>query len=266
MNTASYLINHRVTAWMFTLLLLLGGARAFFGLGQLEDPPFTIKEAMIITSYPGASARQVEEEVTAPLENQIQQLAWVDKVSSISSPGLSQISVEIRSIYAGDRLRQIWDELRRKITDYQPQLPPGVDTPRVNDDFGDVFGILLAITGDGYSYEELNDYVDLLRRELVLVPGVSKVSVAGQQAEQVQIEISRIRLNNLGISLSRIEQLLASQNVVSNAGSVRVGSENIRISPTGEFNDISCGTLHGGIDCRPFSAFTARPVARFYIG
>lgn len=237
MNSASYFINHRVTAWMFALLLLLGGSKAFFGLGQLEDPPFTIKEAMVITSYPGASARQVEEEVSAPLENQIQQLAWVDKVSSISSPGLSQINVEISSIYAGDQLRQIWDELRRKITDYQPQLPPGVETPMINDDFGDVFGILLAITGDGYRYEELNDYVDFLRRELVLVPGISKVKVAGQQAEQVQIEISRIRLNNLGISLSRIEQLLSSQNVVSNAGSIRVGSESIRISPTGEFTD-----------------------------
>lgn len=239
MSSAEYFIRHKVTSWMFALLLLIGGAVSFLGLGQLEDPEFTIKEAMVITSYPGASALQVEEEVTFPLENEIQQLAYVDKVKSISSPGLSQITVEMKSIYAGDELRQIWDEFRRKINDYQTNLPPGVNTPMINDDFGDVFGVLLAVTGDGYQYEELADYVDYLRRELVLVPGVGKVNVAGQQSEQILVEISRVKLNNLGISLDRIYDLLATQNVVSNAGSVRVGSEYIRISPTGEFNDIS---------------------------
>ncbi len=239
MNSAEYFINRKVSSWCFALILGLGGIFAFFDLGQLEDPPFTIKEAMVITSYPGASAQQVEEEVTYPLENQIQQLPWVDKIKSISSPGLSQITVKIKSVYAGNELRQIWDELRRKINDHAPALPPGVHTPWVNDDFGDVFGILLAITGDGYNYEELKDYTDFLRRELVLVDGISKVKVSGNQKEQVIVEISRVRLNNLGISLRRIYQLLATQNVVSNAGSVRVGSEYIRISPTGEFNNIS---------------------------
>ncbi len=109
----------------------------------------------------------------------------------------------------------------------------------MNDDFGDVFGVLFAVTGDGYSYEELKDYIDFLRRELVLVDGVSKVSVAGAQSEQVIVEISRIKLNSLGISINRIYDLLATQNVVSNAGSVQVGSEYIRISPTGEFTDVS---------------------------
>ena len=239
MSSAEYFIRHKVTSWMFAFLLLVGGAISFLGLGQLEDPEFTIKEAMIITSYPGASALQVEEEVTFPLENEVQQLAYVDKVKSISSPGLSQITVEMKSIYDGKQLRQIWDELRRKINDYQSNLPPGVGTPMINDDFGDVFGVLLAVTGDGYQYEELADYVDYLRRELVLVPGVGKVHVAGQQAEQVLVEISRVKLNNLGISLDRLYDLLATQNVVSNAGSVRVGSEYIRISPTGEFTEIS---------------------------
>ncbi|WP_271272404.1 efflux RND transporter permease subunit [Aliamphritea hakodatensis] len=239
MNSAEYFIRHKVTSWMFVLLLGIGGTLSFFGLGQLEDPPFTIKEALVITTYPGASAQQVEEEVTYPLENQIQQLAWVDKVKSISSPGLSQITVEIKSIYAGDQLRQIWDELRRKVNDHQGALPPGVNTPWVNDDFGDVFGVLFAVTGDGYSYEELKDYIDFLRRELVLVDGISKVSVAGAQSEQVIVEISRIKLNSLGISINRIYDLLATQNVVSNAGSVQVGSEYIRISPTGEFTDVS---------------------------
>ncbi|MEH6577155.1 MAG: efflux RND transporter permease subunit [Amphritea sp.] len=238
MNSAEYFIRHKVTSWMLALLLLLGGMASFFSLGQLEDPEFTIKEAMIITAYPGASALQVEEEVTFPLESVVQQLSYVDNVSSISSPGLSQITVEMKSIYDGDQLRQIWDELRRKVSDYRPNLPPGATAPRVNDDFGDVFGVLLAVTGDGYKYEELADYTDFLRRELVLVPGVGKVELAGRQDEEIQVEISRIKLNNLGISLERIYNLLATQNVVSNAGFVRVGSEYIRISPTGEFTEI----------------------------
>lgn len=239
MNSAEYFIRHKVTSWMVALLLLVGGGVSFLGLGQLEDPEFTIKEAMIITAYPGASAMQVEEEVTFPLENVVQQLAYVDNIRSISSPGMSQITVEMKSIYAGDELRQIWDELRRKVNDYQAKLPPGVGTPSIKDDFGDVYGILLAVTGDGYQYEELADYADFLRRELVLVPGVGKVEQAGRQREEVQLEISRIKLNNLGINLDTIYNLLAAQNVVSNAGYVRVGSEYIRISPTGEFTDIS---------------------------
>lgn len=239
MNSAEYFIRHSVVSWMFALLLGVGGVIAFFGLGQLEDPPFTIKEALVITSYPGASALQVEEEVTVPLENEIQQLPWVKDIESISAPGLSQIIVEIKSTYGGNELRQIWDELRRKVSDYRPHLPPGVNTPWVNDDFGDVFGIMLAVTGDGYNYEEIRDYIDFLRREIVLVPGVSKVDVAGEQREQVLVEISRTRLNTLGIPLTRIHQLLATQNVVSNAGSVQVGSEYIRISPTGEFQEVN---------------------------
>ncbi|MBE9398439.1 efflux RND transporter permease subunit [Pontibacterium sp. N1Y112] len=238
MNSAEYFIRHKVTSWMLALLLLLGGGISFLGLGQLEDPEFTIKEAMIITAYPGASAMQVEEEVTFPLENVVQQLSYVDSVRSISSPGLSQITVEMKSIYGGDALRQIWDELRRKVNDYQPNLPPGVASPMIKDDFGDVFGVLLAVTGDGYQYEELADYADFLRRELVLVPGVGKVEQAGRQREEVQIEISRIKLNSLGISLDNLYSLLATQNVVSNAGYARVGSEYIRISPTGEFTNI----------------------------
>ncbi|MBY4677935.1 efflux RND transporter permease subunit [Marinobacterium arenosum] len=238
MNSAAYFIRHQVTSWMIALLLLAGGSLAFFSLGQLEDPEFTIKEAMIITRYPGASALQVEEELTFPLENVVQQLAEVDNVRSISAPGLSQITVEMKSIYDGEELPQIWDELRRKINDYRDNLPPGVGAPQVNDDFGDVFGILLTVTGDGYQYQELADYVDHLRRELVLVPGVGKVEVAGAQREQILVEISRIKLNNLGISLDRLSQLLGTQNVVSNAGSIRVGGEYLRISPTGEFERV----------------------------
>ncbi|MEF1220514.1 efflux RND transporter permease subunit, partial [Photobacterium damselae] len=134
---------------------------------------------------------------------------------------------------------QIWDELRRKVNDLKPTLPPGVSEPKVIDDFGDVYGILLAITGDGYTYKELSDYVDYLRREVELVDGVGKVSVTGTQQEQVFIEISMRRLSNLGISPQTIYNTLATQNLVSSAGAVRIGDEYIRVHPTGEFKDVN---------------------------
>ncbi len=238
MKLAEYSIKNHVTSWMFVAILLLGGIVAYNGLGRLEDPEFTIKRAMITTSYPGASPRQVEEEVTYPLENTIQQLPYVDYVTSISSVGFSQITIEMKPTYRKDDLKQIWDELRNKITDLKSKLPPGVATPHVIDDFGDVYGVLLAISGDGYSYEEIKDYVDYLRRELVLVKGVGKITVSGEQQEQVVVEITRNKLAALGISTNRIFQLLQTQNQVSNAGAVKIGSEYIRFHPTGEFKSV----------------------------
>ncbi|MDO6497151.1 efflux RND transporter permease subunit [Photobacterium sanguinicancri] len=237
-DIASYFIENKVISWMLTLIFMIGGTMAFFGLGRLEDPAFTIKDAMVVTSYPGATPLQVEEEVTYPIEKAIQQLTYVDEVNSISSRGLSQITVTMKNNYGPDDLPQIWDELRRKVNDLKPSLPPGVADPSVIDDFGDVFGILLAITGNGYSYKELNDYVDYLRREIELVDGVGKVSVTGTQQEQVFIEISLQRLTSLGISPQTIYGTLAAQNLVSSAGAVRVGDEYIRVHPTGEFKNV----------------------------
>lgn len=235
---AAYFIRNRVISWMVSLIFLIGGTAAFFGLGRLEDPAFTIKDAMVVTSYPGATPQQVEEEVTYPLEKAIQQLTYVDEVNSISSRGLSQITVTMKNNYGPDDLPQIWDELRRKVNDLKGSLPPGVNDPSVIDDFGDVYGILLAVTGDGYSYKELLDYVDYLRRELELVDGVSKVSVSGQQQEQVFIEISMKKLSSLGLSPNTVFNLLSTQNVVSDAGAIRIGNEYIRIQPTGEFQSV----------------------------
>lgn len=127
---------------------------------SLEDPKFTIKQAMVITPYPGASAQQVEEEVTYKLENAIQELSYVDHVKSISKPGLSQITVEMKSIYREEHLHQIWDELRRKINDTKGQLPPGTSEPIIRDDFADVYGVMMAITGPDYSYKDIEHYAD----------------------------------------------------------------------------------------------------------
>ncbi|MBE3710876.1 efflux RND transporter permease subunit VmeI [Vibrio parahaemolyticus] len=235
---AAYFIRNRVISWMVSLIFLIGGIAAFFGLGRLEDPAFTIKDAMVVTSYPGATPQQVEEEVTYPLEKAIQQLTYVDEVNSTSNRGLSQITVTMKNNYGPDDLPQIWDELRRKVNDLKVTLPPGVNEPQVIDDFGDVYGILLAVTGDGYSYKELLDYVDYLRRELELVDGVSKVSVSGQQQEQVFIEVSMKKLSSIGLSPNTVFNLLSTQNIVSDAGAIRIGDEYIRIQPTGEFQSV----------------------------
>ena len=237
-DIATYFIKNKVISWMLTLIFLVGGTVSFFGLGQLEDPAFTIKDAMVVTAYPGATPQQVEEEVTYPIEKAIQQLTYVDEVNSLSSRGLSQITVTMKNNYGPDDLPQIWDELRRKVNDISSNLPPGVAKPKVIDDFGDVFGILLAITGEGYSYKELSDYVDYLRREIELVDGVGKVSVTGNQQEQVFIEISMQRLSSLGISLDTIYNILATQNLVTSAGAVRIGDEYVRVHPTGEFKNV----------------------------
>ncbi len=233
---------------MFAILLVLGGVVSYLELGQLEDPEFAIKQAIVITMYPGASPEQVEEEVTYPLENEIQKLPYVDFIKSTTTQGRSQITLEVKPIYRSKDLPQIWDELRRKINDFQPNLPSGAYPPIINDDFGDVFGVLLAVTGNGFEYDEINDYVDFIRRELVLVDGVGKVTVEGKQQEQVIIEISHNKMISLGLSTDYIYQILAQQNVVSNAGSVRIGNEDIRFHPTGEFQSVQ---EMGNLICQP---------------
>lgn len=238
MDIARYSIKRSTSSWLFLLILLVGGVIALQQLGRLEDPEFTLKKAMVITAYPGASAQQVEEEVTYPLENAIQELSYVDYITSISKPGLSQITVEMKSTYRKDDLAQIWDELRRKINDHKAELPPGTGEPMVRDDFADVYGVLLAITGDGYSYQDIRDYTEFLRRELVLVDGIGKVTMAGKQQEQVMVEVSRAKLANFGIPPQRITELLQTQNIVSDAGRVKIGDESLRIATSGEFTTV----------------------------
>ncbi|MFN3234356.1 MAG: efflux RND transporter permease subunit [Gammaproteobacteria bacterium] len=233
MNFAELAIQKRAVFWLLVILALVGGLFSYFQLGRLEDPEFTIKEAVITTAYPGATPKEVEEEVTEPVETAIQQLGQLKRITSISQEGLSQITVEIKDKYTKKELPQIWDELRRKVNDMQNQLPPGAQSSKVNDDFGDVYGVLVAMTGHGYSARELKDYADDIKRQLLLVDGVSKVQITGVQQEQIFIEISRARTAQLGISLNEIYSVLKQQNVVTPSGHVQVGDEYIRIQPTG---------------------------------
>ncbi|MFW2372814.1 MAG: efflux RND transporter permease subunit [Gammaproteobacteria bacterium] len=251
MGITEYTINNKSVSWMVVLLLIFGGIISFNNLGRLEDPAFTIKQAVIFINYPGASALEVEEELTLPVENALQQLPYLDNITSTSSNGQAQIKVEMKSTYRKNQLAQIWDEMRRKINDMKGQLPPGVAEPMIVDDFGDVFGMFMAISGEGYSYDEIADYTDYLRRELVLVPGVGKVNIGGRRLEQVFIEIDRAKLSATGGSMSDIQNLLSAQNLVTDGGNVRIASEYLRISSkTEESSGLSslANMLIGNID------------------
>ncbi len=225
-------MKNRTVSWMVVILLIVGGIFSFNGLGRLEDPEFTIKQALVITQYPGASALEVEEEITLPIENAIQQLPYVYRITSTSSSGLSQVTVEMKSYYRKHDLAQIWDELRRKINDLKPYLPAGAYPPMVMDDYADVYGVFLGVSGDGFNYKELSDYADFLRRELVLIEGVGKVNIGGELQEQVFIEVDRAKLAASGFSSDTIRQLLKSQSLVNDAGHLEVDSEYLRISST----------------------------------
>ncbi|WP_404409984.1 efflux RND transporter permease subunit [Pseudidiomarina marina] len=238
MNIARFSMKRSTTSWMLLLILFLGGLVALQNIGRLEDPEFTLKQAMVITEYPGATAQQVEEEVTYRLENAIQELSYVDHITSVSQPGLSQIMIEMHSTLRKHQMPQVWDELRRKVNDSRKTLPPGSGEPMVKDDFADVYGMTFAISGDGYSYQDIADYTDYLRRELVLVKGVGKVMVAGKQNEQVIVEVSREKLANFGIPPQQLVNLLQTQNAVSDAGRVQVGQERIRLQTSGEFDSV----------------------------
>ncbi|PLW67714.1 efflux RND transporter permease subunit [Pseudohalioglobus lutimaris] len=236
MNIGEYSVRTPVVAWLLIIMMVGGGIWAFQGMGKLEDPPFTLKMAKILTPYPGASAREVQEELTYHLEDAIQRMPQIKRIKmSVSRPGLSDILIEFRDEYQAEDLPNIFDELRRKIADARSSLPPGASEPIVLDDFGDVYGVYLVLNGEGYTWRDLYDTADVIKKQLVLVDGVRKVEIDGEQREVVYLDISRSRLAELGISLEQIADVLGSQNVVVNAGNVQVGDDYLRFSPTGAF-------------------------------
>lgn len=238
MDSARYALEHRVVTTVLTLAVLAGGLVAFERLGRLEDPAFTIKSALIITPYPGATAREVEEEVTDRIEKAVQQLGQLDEVSSQSDRGRSIVTATIKDNYDKETLPQVWDELRRKVGDAQAYLPPGAGPSLVVDDYGDVYGIYLAIHGDEYSAAELKDFAELLRRELLLVDDVAKVEIGSTRTEAIFVEPHRDRMARLGIPDSMIVKALQAKNIVAEAGKFRAGREYLFLDPTGTFSTV----------------------------
>ena len=232
-------MRDRIRVWLVILLLTTGGILAFLHIPRLEDPAFTIKTALVVTAYPGASAAQVEERVTLPLEEAIQRLPYVDKIRSVSGSGLSQITVTLHPRYHSSQLPQIWDELRNRVQDTSRLLPPEAAVPVVRDDFGDVYGYYFSISGEHYTLRELSDYARYLRRELMLVPGVSNVMLAGEATEEVHVDISSATLSAYGLTPARLANIFSDRNAVANAGSVRVGDERLRIRSTGDVQTLN---------------------------
>ncbi len=238
MNLAELAIRNRTTTLILTTVFFIGGVISFNRLSRLEDPEFTIKEALVITPYPGATAAEVEEEVSDRIEQAVQQLGQLKEVESKSDRGLSTVTVRIKDQYDKNSLPQVWDELRRKVGDVQGKLPPGAGPSIVNDDYGDVWGIFIAVYGDEYTYAELKDIAKLLRRELLLVQDVAKVDFWGDRSEAIYVEPNRDRMSQLGIHPKQIIDTLQEKNLVADAGRVQVGPEFIAIAPTGIFQSV----------------------------
>ena len=239
MNPGEFSVKNNRMVLMAMAMAIVGGLIAYLNMGRLEDPEFTIKTALIITPYPGASAEEVAQEVSNPIEIACQRLGQLDYVTSESTRGRSLVSVRIKARYDKNSLPQVWDELRRKVADVQSQLPPAVrGQSMVIDDFGDVYGIFLAVTGEGFSYPEQRRYVEFLRRELLQVPGVKSIALFGEQREVVFLEISRQRLAQLRLNEELIYSKLQERNIAADGGRIRVGDEHIPLDPTGAFASV----------------------------
>jgi multidrug efflux pump subunit AcrB len=233
MKVTEFCLKNRTTTLFLTIVAIAGGLQSFNTMGRLEDPEFVIKDALVITPYPGASAEEVEQEVSDEIEIAVQQLGQLYEVESRSARGVSTVTVTIKDRFGKALLPQVWDELRRKVGDAQVNLPPGAGPSVVNDDFGDVFGVFIALYGKEYSYAELYEVAKFLRREMLLVQDVAKVDIFGDRPEVVYVELDRDRLSQLGLSPSVIVNELQSRNIVSNAGRVNVGDDFIALHPTG---------------------------------
>lgn len=239
MNPGEFSVKNNRMVLMAMAMAIVGGLIAYLNMGRLEDPEFTIKTALIITPYPGASAEEVAQEVSNPIESACQRLGQLDYVTSESTRGRSLVSVRIKARYDKHSLPQVWDELRRKVADVQSQLPPAVrGQSMVIDDFGDVYGIFLAVTGEGFSYPEQRRYVEFLRRELLQVTGVKSIALFGEQREVVFLEISRQRLAQLRLNEELIYSKLQERNIAADGGRIRVGDEHIPLDPTGAFASV----------------------------
>ena len=235
MSLPAQAIERSTLTRFLVVLILIGGIVSYFQLGRLEDPDFTIKTAVIATQYPGASAEEVELEVTDRIELALQEMPELDNMYSLSRAGLSIIKVDIKEVYWADRLPQVWNIMRNKLRDIEPNLPSRALAPDIMDDFSFVYGFVLAVTGDGYSYAELEDYVDYLKKDLSLVEGVARVELWGVQPKVIYLDVSESQVAALGLTMEDVLLTLASQNAVVPAGHVQVPDRRLRLEVTGEF-------------------------------
>ncbi|MCD2514041.1 efflux RND transporter permease subunit [Comamonas endophytica] len=237
-NLSRWALEHiALTRYLLVSIVLLGFA-AYFQLGQDEDPPFTFRAMVVRTYWPGATAQQVAEQVTDKLERTLQEVPYADKIRSYSKPGESQIIFQLKDSSKPGEVSQLWYTVRKKIGDMRYTLPQGVQGPFFNDDFGDVYGVIYALQGQGFSYAELKDVADDVRQQLLRVPDVAKVELFGVQDEKLYIELSQLRLAQLGLDMNQVLAQLDQQNALQSAGVVQAGDEQVQVRVAGAFNAV----------------------------
>nr|WP_302830191.1 efflux RND transporter permease subunit [uncultured Bacteroides sp.] len=235
MKLVKYFLQKKAVTILLLTLVLAGGLFSYIKMGKLEDAPFTIKQALVLTPYPGASPSEVQSQVTDVLEESIQSLGELYYLKTENRAGLSKITVYVKKEIRADEMQQLWDKLRRKVNDVQGKLPAGAGPSVVNDDFGDVLGVFYGLTGNGHTYRELEDQAKIIKNELLKVKDVAKVEIYGTQTPTIDISISPSVMARSGITTADIAHAFEAQNKVVDAGGVDAGSNRIRIESTGNF-------------------------------
>jgi len=236
MNITRLAIDNNRTSFVLFFILMFAGFQAFIDMPRAYDPGFIIRTAQVVTYFPGANPSRVEQLVTDQLEKVVQEIPELDFVNSESRTGVSIISVNIKESYKN--MRPIWDDLRRKIEDAETDLPEGIQPSVVNDDFGDVYGIVATLSGEGYSYAQLKETADEVRDRFLHIDDVSKVEIIGEQEERIFVEYNNARLGELGISPSQLSAILQSRNILISGGSITQKDETIELQPSGNFDTL----------------------------
>lgn len=238
MNLTEYSLKNKIVVYFLLLIVLMGGVSSYFSMGKLEDAVFTIKTALVVTQYPGASPHEVEQEVTEVVERAAQSMDNIDEIFSSSYAGLSIVEIELEDKLRSKEMPQVWDILRKKLKDAEQNLPSGAKTPEVIDDYGDVYGMFYAITGDGFTYEELNDYAQYLKQELLPVGQVGKITLFGNRTEVVDVIIKESKKSESGVNPGVIAQAFNSQAEIAAAGTIEINDRYIRVSGTNAFKNL----------------------------
>lgn len=238
-NLTEWSLNHKQLIYYFITVIFFGGLFAYQNLARMEDPDFTIRQMVVSVSWPGASARQVEEQVTDKIEKKLQDTPGLDYLKSYSVPGQSIIYVSLKEdVVTAEQVHPTWLQVRNMVNDSKATLPQGVDGPYFNDRFDDVFGCVYALSGDGYTYEDLRERAETIRRTLLTVPNVKKVDLLGVQTEKIYVEIESVKLAQLGLAPSDITSAVQSQNAMAASGMIETTSDNIYLRVSGMFENI----------------------------
>ncbi len=237
-NLSEWALKHQQMIAFLLLLLSVTGILAYASLGQKEDPEFTIKTMVVQAYWPGSSAQQMADQVTDKIERKLQEVAEIDYTSSYVKPGETQVKVNLRENVPPKAVPDVWYQVRKKLGDIRQTLPQGTQGPFFNDEFGDTFGNMYALTGDGFSYEDLRRFADAARNEFLRVSDVNKVDLIGKQEEKVYVEMSTAKLASLGLDPALIASTLAQTNAVTAAGAVQTTSEQVRLTVGGEFDSV----------------------------